>query len=460
MDYLQKYSPKDTRKSLNIMSRKIITTKHDEISMLADDVNKLTTNLSELYSNVKEEKKRLKDFAEVASDWLWETDHNLYLTYCSSEMQLALNIPNETNIAIDNITQLKNNSLFIATLKKETSFESLEIEISFSHNNQFLLFQGKAIINDQKQFFGYRGTAINITDLKEAQLRLEQLNENLELTVQERTQELKKSLEQLQTAQNHLIESEKLAALGGLVAGVAHEVNTPLGISVTASSIIHEATHELSDAFHAQTLTTEQFKEQIDKLTSGSQLLEQNLNRAAKLIKDFKQTAVDQVSESRDKFNVHQVLSSLITSLHPATRKVPVEPILDGDKSIIMNSLPGILTQIISNLVVNSVHHGFENNHSSPSIFISFKEKNNTIIFDYTDNGIGIPVSLHKKIFEPFFTTKRGSGGSGLGLNLVYNLINQKLKGNLIFDSEEGKGVHYIITLPKTLENQIITKND
>ncbi|MDC0611863.1 ATP-binding protein [Vibrio sp.] len=451
MKYLRRYNPRHTQQPLKLANRKIITRDNDEISMLAYDVNKLTSNLATLYTNLKSEQKRLQDFTDVASDWLWETNNEFELTYCSDEMTSALYLDDIPTPKITNVPFLKESKTFITHIQAKRSFELLEIEMNYPKGKEFVLFQAKALVDSEDYFLGYRGTAINITELKEAQLRLEEMNENLEALVQERTHELKDSLTQLQKAQNQLIESEKLAALGGLVAGVAHEVNTPLGISVTASSVIKESLTELAQAFHSQTLTTEQFQDQIEKLQGGSNLLEQNLNRAAKLVKDFKQTAVDQVSETRDQFNITQVLSSLITSLHPATRKIPVTPELIGDSDLTMNSLPGTLTQIISNLVMNSVKHGFEVPPATPKIVITFQQDGDNIVFEYTDNGCGIPAHLHKKIFEPFFTTKRGKGGSGLGLNLVYNLVHQKLKGDLSFNSIEGEGVHYQISLPKVL---------
>ncbi|SHO55965.1 sensor histidine kinase [Vibrio quintilis] len=292
----------------------------------------------------------------------------------------------------------------------------------------------------------------NIHGLHDTRLELEDLNKNLEKTVEERTKDLEQSLQQLKRTQNQLIESEKLAALGGLVAGVAHEVNTPLGISTTAASMVAEVITELNHAFESQTLTSTQFADLMHKMETSSALLESNLNRASKLIKDFKQTAVDQVSESRNSFNISQVLNSLLSSLHPETRKIPVHPAISGDTSLEMNSLPGVLTQVISNLVLNSVNHAFED-CKQPEVHISFYEEKENIIFIYTDNGSGIPKELHQRIFEPFFTTKRGKGGSGLGLNLVFNLIRQKLKGHLDFKSEPGQGVHYTLTIPKELNS-------
>lgn len=148
-----------------------------------------------------------------------------------------------------------------------------------------------------------------------------------------------------------------------------------------------------------------------------------------------------------------------MASLHSETRKVPVEPQLHGDEAIIMNSLPGVLTQIMTNLVMNSVNHAFAT-CSNPMINIQFYQKEQNIIIEYTDNGCGVGKELHQKIFEPFFTTKRGQGGSGLGLNLVFNLVKQKLHGRLSFSSELGQGVHYVITLPQALPQTALSSAD
>ncbi len=200
--------------------------------------------------------------------------------------------------------------------------------------------------------------------------------------------------------------------------------------------------------FENQTLTRRQFTELMDQIQEGTNMLESNLGRAAQLIQDFKQTAVDQVSESRSDFNVKQVLEALITSLHPETSKIPVTPSLEGSNDTHMNSLPGVLTQIMSNLIMNSVRHAFVH-QESPEIEILFEDEGEYIIFHYRDNGCGVDKSLHQKIFEPFFTSKRGQGGSGLGLNLVFNLTNQKLKGTLGFDSRLNEGVHFTLRVPK-----------
>lgn len=454
MRYLRSYAPQVLRSPLKIEHSTFLISDHDELSILTEETNKLTDSLSSLYREINVEKERLADFTHVTSDWLWETDESLHIVYASEAMRAELDLDEKERPSIFELRHFYPNLNLINLLKSKQSFKQCEQQMILDGQSIYLLFQAKARYQGER-FQGFRGTTINITALKDAQFQLEQLNRNLEITVQKRTEDLEKSLNQLRQTQTQLIESEKLAALGGLVAGVAHEVNTPLGISVTAASIIKETTKDLNDAFRAQTLTSTQFAQLMEQMTSSGDMLEQNLHRAANLVRDFKQTAVDQVSEKRDTFTVISVLNSLMASLHTKTRKVPVIPVVEGDSALTMNSLPGVLTQIISNLVVNSVTHAFDQ-QPDPQIRILFRQEEDRIIFEYFDNGSGIEKNLHQKIFEPFYTTKRGKGGSGLGLNLVFNLVHQKLKGSLEFYSEPGQGVHFVINTPQELPEEIL----
>lgn len=458
--YLRKYNPRHPPKPLQLVHKKWIMGHHDELVWLADETNKITANLTTLYNNIKFEQERLADFTEVSSDWLWETNASNQLIYASEPMRHALTIAENEKLLLTELPQFKDLTHLFHFIENKEDFSKCEESIIISGVTQYLMFQAIARYRNE-QFIGFRGTAINITELKLAQIQLEELNHNLErqvarrtLDLQQRTSDLKQSMQQLQETQSQLIESEKLAALGGLVAGVAHEVNTPLGIAVTATSVINDIKNELNKAFAEQTLTSSQFSSLMLRMNDTTQMLESNLNRAAKLVRDFKQTAVDQVSESRSQFSIHQVLHALIASLHPETRKVPVIPKIEGDETITMNSLPGVLTQIVSNLVMNSINHAFAQ-QPNPEITIRFYQQQDNIILEYLDNGCGVAPALHHKIFEPFYTTKRGQGGSGLGLNLVFNLMKQKLNGQLLFESEIGQGVHYTFTLPKTLDQNI-----
>lgn len=290
----------------------------------------------------------------------------------------------------------------------------------------------------------------SLRHVREAEDQLKRYSDSLEFTVAERTRALSESVSQLQATQNHLIESEKLAALGGLVAGVAHEVNTPLGIAVTASSVLGDAVADLKAGFEARTLTSERFAELLQVIEDGNAMLGKNLERAAHLIRDFKRTAVDQVSEACCEFDIRQVMDALIASLHPETSKRGVSPCFECPEGLVMRSLPGVLTQVMANLVINSLRHGFSGVRH-PEIHIAVREEGERIVVEYRDNGVGVPKALHERIFEPFFTTKRGQGGSGLGLNIVYNLVTRKLLGRLDFQSAPGAGVSFVLDLPRRL---------
>ncbi|MGF1711173.1 ATP-binding protein [Vibrio kagoshimensis] len=447
--YLRKFNPRHPSDPLKLAYHPWVMEQDDELNWLADETNKITGNIRTLYNNIRFEQERFVDFANVSSDWLWETDEIGRLVFVSEAMQKALNIDIHQHPFINDVDGIHDAYSLIYHLSKQEDFSMCEVNLEIDGQHFYMIFQGMSVLKNNK-FKGYRGSSIDVTALKDAQFRLEDLNQNLEIKVAERTCDLERSMQCLEETQEQLVESEKLAALGGLVAGVAHEVNTPLGIAVTASSLIKESCNELNNAFTSQTLTSLQFEQIMQQMNQASVLLEDNLNRGAKLIRDFKQTAVDQVSESRSQFNVKQSLDALIASIHPETRKVPVTPCLDGDPSITMNSLPGVLTQVVSNLILNSVNHAFYEKQDA-EITLNFHVEGDFIIFIYRDNGCGVDRTLHQKIFEPFFTSKRGQGGSGLGLNLVFNLIHQKLAGQLSFESELGSGVTFTFSLPRNL---------
>lgn len=456
--YLRQFNPLEPPKPLKLRYTPCIMEKEDELKWLGDEANKITKDVTSLYQNLKFQQERFSDFANISSDWLWETNELGQLIYASEEMRKSLNLDIEHHIMITDIPSLKMATTLLSYIHERTDFSLCEEALHIDNRTQYLLFQGTANYQN-KRFIGFRGTALDISALTQAKRDLEELNQGLEDKVKERTKDLKDNMKKLQKTQDQLVESEKLAALGGLVAGVAHEVNTPLGISVTAASIIKEITQELNNAFANQTLTSTQFSDLMQRMNETTTMLEDNLNRGAKLIRDFKQTAVDQVSECRSQFVIHQTLDSLIASLHSETRKIPVVPIISGSHSLTMNSLPGVLTQVISNLIMNSVNHAFTDTTKAAEIHISFYEEGDNIICEYVDNGSGVEEALHQKIFEPFYTSKRGKGGSGLGLNLVFNLIHQKLAGSLVFNSTLNQGVHFTFTLPKELPLTIISKD-
>lgn len=281
-----------------------------------------------------------------------------------------------------------------------------------------------------------------LTQLRQAEQRLNDYSDQLEVTVSERTRELSRSLDQLQNARDQLINNERLASLGTLVAGVAHEVNTPLGIAVTAASVVSEALDAIRAQFQADSLTREEFAALMRQANEGQLILVGNLSRAAKLVRDFKQAAASQADETLCEYDIAQTTRALIASLHPETKKIPVQPRFDGPVVLKGLGYPGVLMQVLTNLIMNSVRHGFEG-VAQPQITVELCETGDQVELVYRDNGVGVPAALHNRIFEPLFTTRRGRGGTGLGLNIVYNLVTQKMAGQLDFWSAPQRGVTF-----------------
>jgi len=282
---------------------------------------------------------------------------------------------------------------------------------------------------------------------------LEEQNKNLEIKVSERTEELNiqnkalsNTLTELEQTQTQLIEAEKMASLGSLVAGISHEVNTPLGIAVTAASHLNQHTTEFKHKHENGSLTKSGFVAYLESTTETTQIILSNLDRAAILIQSFKQIAVDQSSDDKTVFSLKQHLTMLVTSLRPSYKHLQLEINIYGDDFDI-DCYPGPLSQIVTNLIMNSVKHGLTN-CSNGEINIIIGQKAEKITLTIEDNGIGIADNIKSKIFDPFFTTQRGIGGSGLGLNIVYNIIKQKLAGDIKVEDNIPQGARFIITLP------------
>lgn len=292
--------------------------------------------------------------------------------------------------------------------------------------------------------------------IENAQLykNLQEFNQNLEQLVSERTQELSNTLDALKATQSQLVESEKMASLGGLVAGVAHEINTPVGVGVTVASALAEHTTEFVSIYKSGKMKRSDLEEFVDIATQSSQALLINLDRAAELIQSFKQVAVDRSSEERRTFQIRPYLDEILLQLKPKLKSGKHSLKIKGDSKIAIDSYPGALSQVVTNLLMNSLIHAYEPGISGNLIF-AWQQEGDRLKFEYADEGKGIPPENLSKIFEPFFTTKRGQGGSGLGLHIVYNLVTQKLKGEIECQSEVGMGTKFIIKLPMKIDSEL-----
>lgn len=293
----------------------------------------------------------------------------------------------------------------------------------------------------------------DVTERKKREYEIRKFSEEMETRVKERTLKLKESLEIIQNTQTQLVQTEKMAALGNLVAGVAHEINTPIGIGVTAASYLEQKTMHILEAYQQGNLNSDKLKNYLQTASKSSSMIFSNLTRAAELIHNFKQVAVDQTSEQKRVFLLKEYMDSILLSLHPQLKKTKHVIKINCPDDLAINSYPGVFSQIITNFIVNSLIHGFENKEKG-QITLDINLKNHILIIKYTDDGCGIPQASLPKIFDPFFTTKRGQGGSGLGLHIVYNLVTSRLGGTIECQSIPGQGTSFTLELPQQTEKK------
>ncbi len=276
--------------------------------------------------------------------------------------------------------------------------------------------------------------------LQASNVELKKYQTTLEEMVEQRTSKLKE-------AQKQLIESEKMASLGELVAGVAHEINTPVGVGVTAASFLADETNNIHRKYINGQMTREDFDGFMSCSLQTTEMILSNLQRATELVKSFKQVAVDQTVEDKRCFSVRDYIEEVLTTLQPRLKKTLHTITINGDRAIEIESYPGAFSQIITNLIMNSLVHGFPDEREG-AIDMAIKLQGDQVILTYSDNGQGISAENLTRIFDPFFTTQRGKGGTGLGLHIVYNLVTQKLLGSIKCDSEPGNGTTFTLLIP------------
>lgn len=268
-------------------------------------------------------------------------------------------------------------------------------------------------------------------------------------------QKLEQALSALKEAQGQLVQSEKLASLGSLVAGVAHEINTPLGIALTMGTTFSDHLKDFFRQMQAGQLRRSYVEEFQHDAEEGLQVMQTALHRAAHLIQSFKQVAVDQASEERRFFNLLQTVQGILQTMHHLVKRRALEIQVMIPEDIFLDSYPGPFGQVISNFINNALLHAFsEEKHGV--ITISAVQENEKILISFSDNGAGIPAKNLSRIFEPFFTTKLGQGGSGLGLNIVYNIVTGILEGEISVKSMPGEGTCFYLVLPLKVQSREI----
>ncbi len=307
-------------------------------------------------------------------------------------------------------------------LKQGTNVKPTEYKIRKKDCNFIYMETRGAIIYRDNRPFAVMGTARDITERKQTE--------------------------------QQLLRSEKLAALGEMVAGVAHEISTPLGVSLMSASYLNDTTHELNERFRSGRIELFEIEKYAKKATEASSMALSNLERAADLLNSFKHVAVDQIIEERRNFNLKTSIEDTLSSLRPKYKRTAHTVTVNCPDNLEINSYPGAFSQITTNLVMNSLVHGFEGIEKG-EIILTADKKENIILFTYRDTGRGMNETTLNKLYDPFFTTSRSKGGTGLGMHIVYNLVSKTLNGQIECRSSISNGTEFIITLPLSLSVSI-----
>jgi PAS domain S-box-containing protein len=298
---------------------------------------------------------------------------------------------------------------------------------------------------------------LDMTAELKAKQELEELNASLERRVRERSAALERAngdlshaLQTLQRTQHDLIASEKMASLGSLVAGIAHELNTPIGNSLLASTALGDRVAEFEAMLSGGTLRRSTLSAYNEEVKLASALISSSLNRAANLIASFKQIAVDQTSDQRRVFKLRAVVEDTAATYTPRLRRAHCGATFDVPDGLVLDSYPGSWYQIFNNLINNALAHAFED-HSDCAIGITARELDGAMVeVVFSDNGAGMPDEVRRHVFDPFFTTKMGRGGTGLGMNIVYNIVTGVLGGRVAVESQPGQGTTVRIVIPRS----------
>jgi len=256
--------------------------------------------------------------------------------------------------------------------------------------------------------------------------------------------------EKYEKLQKHLLKSEKMASLGSLVAGVTHEVSTPIGLGVTGMSHFISETRHLRKLFDNEEMTQDDFENYLKDAEKMADIVYTNLLSAKNTIQSFKRVSVDQSSEAKREFLLHEYIDEIITSLHNKIKHTHIDIHNKIDPNIKLNSYAGAFAQIFTNFIMNSLIHAFKEDEVG-TIAISATQDEKNIYIEYKDNGAGIASDIVEKIYEPFFTTRGDSGGSGLGMQIIHELITNKLGGNIEVNSSLGNGTTFNISLAKEI---------
>ncbi|MFZ6876011.1 PAS domain S-box protein [Undibacterium sp. Di27W] len=379
---------------------------------------------------------------EVNDIWLKEFDYQ------------REDIIGRTTMDMGFVAQAQEREKFNADLGRDKKVDQLEVRIKNQLQEEMIfLLSARLIRMHDKSMCIF--SLLNVTRQVQIEQEIREMTAQLEervrlrtLNLQQANAELAAAMESLRHTQDELVRSEKMAALGSLVAGVAHELNTPIGNSVTVASTLQDKTNEMLHDVSEGKLKRSTLTNYLENAATGTALLMRTLGMARELIRSFKQVAVDQSSSHRRQFDLQMALEELIVTLTPMYKKTAHTLVTALEPGIMMDSYPGPLGQIITNFMTNALTHAFEHREHGEMRLSTCLVGDDKVQIVFADNGIGMSEQIQKRVFDPFFTTKLGQGGSGLGMNIAYNLVTGVLGGEIQLLSKPDEGAIYTMTLP------------
>jgi PAS domain S-box-containing protein len=381
----------------------------------------LEMTVAERTGELRVSERRFRNLAQASADWFWECDSDYRFTYLSESFPLSSGVTGKDLIGTA-LSDYFAASGFDPDLCRElidvlSSRAPLrDFEVTRSVGGEIRMYRITAMpIHADGGFAGYTGSTADITELYEAR--------------------------------QSLVEAERLASLGSLVAGVAHEINTPVGVCVTAISTVSADARRLQSQMKEGSLKRSDFENGISKIVGAADLVESNLARAARLVSSFKSVAVDRTSEAERAFNLIDYAREVIDSLSPQLDRKNDAVEISGNEEIEHLSFPGAIAQILTNLAMNSIIHGFAAQEAG-SITIEVRRDGGSAVLLYRDDGCGMSAETVRRVFDPFFTTRLGQGGSGLGMHIVFNLVVKVLEGTVQCRSEPGDGAEFEVRFP------------
>lgn len=403
---------------------------------------------------LKEREERYKVLVESSEDEIFSLNRDGELLNMNLKMQNSLNLSTEDfsglkfydipnilgnadSITLANQWETEMNNLFGKELIRTFQFSRADQRGSY----RFYSSKWVPLLDADNKVILILVSNRDITEIikiqDEIQTILKNENERLEIRVEEETQKLKKVMDELH-------EREKLASLGSLVSGISHEINSPLGAALSANSHLEHINDLAYNKLVKGMLSKSALIEYMSSVDNVTEILGVNLNRACNLIVSFKQIAVHQSSEYLQNFNLKNLIDAIILSLLHEYKHKDIQFQIDCENEWFIEGYPGVISQILTNLITNSLIHGFEGREKG-IISVGVQRIDNEVILTYKDDGGGISPEIQNRVFDPFFTTKLGQGGSGLGLSIVYNLVKDKLQGTIELTSDLGQGVCFII---------------